>query len=141
MTPVITIGLLALCFAQGCIYIPAKSSEYRSSAVGSDANAQFSVGRSTRADIVARFGQPKYKTEDDSAYGYVSRVNSGYWAGVVWGPCMPTLGTSEQWVEDDVWLEFSQAGVLRNYDKRLIQKYGTSDNAWQHFLAQHHSNQ
>ncbi len=120
----------------GCVVTPATTQPARmSSGVGVGPDAAIRVGITTRAEAIAKLGTPQYFTADARAYGYVDWAVTGKATGLLMGPCAPYFGTATVYKPDDVWLEFDSKGILKRFEKHLVER---SDNnaqrAWQRFL-------
>jgi hypothetical protein len=103
--------------AAGRVYVPVKSPTYLSSAIGSaGSEAPLKVGTATRAEVIARFGEPTYSTEHGLAIGYLRSAKIGHISGVLLGPCSnPYFGSNDQHETDDFWLEFDERSILKRF--------------------------
>jgi hypothetical protein len=129
--------LIALLFlASGCIYIPKLPVERQSALVGDRPADPIRIGHTRREAIVAKWGEPKYDTPNHRACGYLHYAYTGYYWGILWGPCAPYgVGGADRWDDDDVWLAFDENGILQHCEKRLAKKYcGHSSSAWDAFV-------
>jgi hypothetical protein len=126
----------------GCVYVPVLSPARQSAMFGSGPEAPFRVGRTTRSDVLATFGEPRhtYTTRGPWACGYVFGTTTGKLFGVLLtGPCS-TLRVGEADVEDveDVCLVFDARGVLQRVDKRRQSPWSSSEDQsldnWHRFI-------
>ena len=119
----------------GCVVTPVKSPEIRSSQVGDDRKAQVRIGVTPRDAALRILGQPSYSTERNLAIGYLFAVKTGTAKGLLMGPCMPFIGSTEMYAMDDVWLEFNEDGILKCVEKQLVKKHrDDSEAAWRSFV-------
>ena len=117
----------------GCsTFTPYDNVIYRSSAVGGSGPLQ--VGSSSRAEVIALYGKPSYRSEGDREFGYLFGDAIGRRKGLLMGPCAQLRwGEMEVIGMDDIWLAFDENGTLRRFDKGLDRRHGGSDEAWQAF--------
>ena len=105
----------------GCVVVPKLSPiAYRSSEVASGGDVPLKVGAADRKAVIARWGEPAYRTEHDLAFGYVFTPTTGTMIGLIGGPCGVFPGIQEMHGVDDVWLEFDDGGLLTRYERHLI---------------------
>ena len=127
---------LASALLVGCVYTPVAAPERLSAQFGGDADAVFRVGAGQREAIFARFGRPSFSTQHDLACGYLFACKTGSAKGLLMGPCMPYIGSTDTTELDDVWLEFDQNGLLRRVAKRLVVlSHKNSEAAWRQFVS------
>lgn len=123
--------LIPILLATGCVYVPANPPVRQSSSIGDGPDAPIRIGQASHEDVVARLGKPTYSTPDGSAWGYVFYVTTGKASGLLMGPCMPYVGTTDVFDPDDLWLEFDGQGILARCEKQLIRRTGTAfERAW-----------
>jgi hypothetical protein len=75
--------------------------------------AELRINDADRATVMAKLGEPNWRSPDDLRIAYFRRIYKGSWYGLIPGPCGVFPGGLGNTEFDDVWLEFDQAGVLR----------------------------
>jgi hypothetical protein len=119
--------LLSTIGCTGCI--PVISPTHPSAAVGpAGSTAPIQVGTATRAEVIARFGKPGYRTQFDRAIGYVLPVRTA--VGIGFGPCcMP--GIINHYAYENLWVEFDGRDVV----KRFVAGNDTTEGSWIQFCS------
>ena len=118
----------------GCsTFYPDKDVVLPSASVGESGTLR--VGVASRAEVIALFGEPGYRSKDDREFGYLFAPEIGTQKGLLVGPCSQMkFGQERVSAMDDLWLAFDKDGVLLRYEKQLVKRHdGDDEEAWQAF--------
>jgi hypothetical protein len=111
----VQVVLLLLC--TGCIYIPESgpASKSKLDLIGPSGSGKLvQVGITNRDEVEKHFGLPYRHTEHQRALGFILLRKVGYFHGLSPGPCV-IAGPGPNVLEEALWAEFDETGVLRRY--------------------------
>ncbi len=112
---------LFLLVLQGCVIIPTPGHRLRSG-LGEIAKVDMEfleVGKTTREEVLLRFGDPKYSLNNGNVFAYAWTTVRGYYAWGVGGPQGPgTGGGGTIWKTYLVLLEFDKNSRLKRFEQK-----------------------